>query len=487
MSQDVNLTIQDGALSGGALPSVAKTVAVIGCSSTGPTGAGAYADVPTIRTLYGEGPLVEHAAELINDNGNAVILLRVPTTTSGSAGSVSHAGTGTSTMSVSGTSNDYYDAIVQVTTAGTVGTSFGLKYSLDAGRHYSPAIAMGTAASYAVPRTGLTLAFTSGTGANSAVAGDTYSFIASEPLWQVADITGTGKAIDSLKNGSNEFGAIHVLGKCARADVDSIDTAMTGLESAKDYVWALTSARDHTAGESDIAWMTAIESEYASFSSKRTLVAAGAENVVSPIDGRAVRRSIAWPSMSRAMAVNPGVDLARVKDGPLPGTSAGPNPKSTDTEIYHDERIISGLDAAGFVCARTIRGRTGIFLANANIMAGATSDFTLLQYRRVMDEVCRTTRNVMLDELSNDVRLGDNGFILDKDALSIEGKLTQALKSAVVNTGDASSVSAAVSRTDDLSATKTMHVTVSVLPKGYLKDIEVTLSYINPALNLVSA
>jgi hypothetical protein len=93
----------------------------------------------------------------------------------------------------------------------------------------------------------------------------------------------------------------------------------------------------------------------------------------------------------------------------------------------------------------------------------------------------------MLQELSNDVRLNPTtGYILEKDALAIETKLRADLYNAIVAPGDASAVSCQVSRTDDLSATKTMHVTVQVLPLGYLKTIEITIGFVNPALALVA-
>jgi hypothetical protein len=203
---------------------------------------------------------------------------------------------------------------------------------------------------------------------------------------------------------------------------------------------------------------------------------------------------MSWALADRLTAINPGRDPARVRDGSLPRVSLTPSPAGADllpagttAYIYHDERVTPGMDAFKFSTLTTRIGRKGVYVLNGNIISQAGSDYTLVQYRRVMDVACRTTRNTLLDELSNDILLNKTtGYILEKDAVGIEQRVLDDLNTALINTGDASSATCAVSRTDNISSTKTMHVTTRILPKGYIKDIEETLGFTNPALTAVA-
>jgi hypothetical protein len=115
-------------------------------------------------------------------------------------------------------------------------------------------------------------------------------------------------------------------------------------------------------------------------------------------------------------------------------------------------------------------------------MAPAGSDYSLMQYGRVMDKICRVARAYFLRALSSSVRLNPaTGYILEKDAQGLEQGCDAALRATVIADGDVSTVSTVVSRTDNISATKTIHVAVRALPLGYIKQIDVTLSFVNPA------
>ncbi len=116
-------------------------------------------------------------------------------------------------------------------------------------------------------------------------------------------------------------------------------------------------------------------------------------------------------------------------------------------------------------------------------MTTPTSDFDLLQYGRVMDEACRIANTFFAPKLSTDVRLNPiTGFILEKDARALESGCDSALNRGLVNPGGASFVQTTVSRVDNISTTKTLTVTVKILPLGYLKTISITMSFANPSL-----
>lgn len=477
MTQDVNITIQDGGL--GILPPSSDDVqAVIGCSSSG-----TELEVLSTRSIdelvdtFGHGPLVEAAAFSIQQSGAPVLAVKVPNTTAGAASAVTKNGAGTSAVTLSGTPYDTYDAIVEVVTGGTIGSAgCVIKYSLDGGETYSANVALGTATTYAIPNTGITLNFAAGT----LIAGNTYTFTTEEPLWAAADLQ---DAIDVFAAGVNEFSFMQIIGKAEAADAIAVDGKMTELATALRYSGALMHARDKESGDaSNAAWRTAISTDFASFSSKRVSVSAGHYMITSPISGRRYRRPLSMAVAARLCARPIHIDPGWVRDGALGGVGYS----TSDGKLYHDERVNPGLDTARFMTARTYIGRPGLFVTNPMMMAPPGSDFIWWQYRRVIDKACKITREVLLDYLGGAVRLNTSGFILERDALELESRLRSAFRDGIVAKGHASAVSAVVSRVDNIISTKTISVTIRVTPLGYVKAFEVDLGFTNPALSIAA-
>lgn len=238
-----------------------------------------------------------------------------------------------------------------------------------------------------------------------------------------------------------------------------------------------------TISQTEAGWMSQLQTEWAAFSTLRTCWAAGDVNVTSqvggpgPVGGRLARRNDIFAFAMRATAVQPSRDLAAVEDGALTGCSF-PGPSSGDLNVYHDERVNPGLDAAGFSTLWTFPDLPGIYVKNCRIMSPPGSDYTFLQYGRVMDAFGIAVRAFFLKRLSSNVRLNPStGFILAQDASGMQADATTFCTVAVVNPGWASAIQIIISLTDALSATKTLTVTGKCIPLGYLKDIEATLSF----------
>src|SRR5690606_13584407 len=122
-------------------------------------------------------------------------------------------------------------------------------------------------------------------------------------------------------------------------------------------------------------------------------------------------------------------------------------------------------------------GLTGYFITNPNLMAGPTSDYDLLQFGRVADEVARITNIYFTQQLSDDVQLNPaTGRILEKKAKSLEAGNDAALSELVASKA-VSALATTVSRDDNIITTRTLTVTVAMVPKGYLKQINVTIQF----------
>lgn len=236
---NVTLTIQDGQL-GAVIAASSEVLAVIGCCSSGATKTPTQFSNPTaLVAAHGYGPAVEYAAYHIDTTQKPVWFVRMPTDTAGSSSPVdSDASTGTSVVTLTGTPYDDYEGQLLVITGGTIGTAgCVIRYSLDGGRSWSPKIAIGTASTYAIPHSGLTLNFAAGT----LVADDIHYWYSTAPDWTKDDLDDVFEAFEAS---TQLFPALHLVGISAKTDLDTLKTEIDAYKtSAGRHLFAFASTR----------------------------------------------------------------------------------------------------------------------------------------------------------------------------------------------------------------------------------------------------
>ena len=241
---------------------------------------------------------------------------------------------------------------------------------------------------------------------------------------------------------------------------------------------------DQASNQTNAQWQTAIDADFAAFQNDRMIAAAGYALVQSCVSKFFFRRSIGFLGILKAALTRMGRSIGVPEDGALVPFSQNGVGQAVTT-VYHDEAMNPGLDSNRFMTVTSYNGLDGYFITRPLIMSSDTSDFTELQYGRVMDEACRVTNSFFTKKLNSDVRLDPKkGTILEKDARSLESGNDSELQRVLVNTGNVSPTPQMtfVSRDDNISSTKTVTVTIKILPKGYLEQIPVTMTFINPAL-----
>lgn len=466
-SPTVNFTIVNGGL-GNSPPSPSSTVCIVGCSSSGTANvvSGPYASPSQLVSDYGYGPGTELAAACIQA-GLQPLFIKTPSTTPGSSGAVTHVGTGLSVMTVSvGAAYDRFNVLITTTRSGTVGTDPepGFTYSLDGGLTTSQEVRMPVGGSYVIPNTGLTLSFTVAT----IVAGDTYAFTTTAPAWGNSDITA---AIAALRVSTKLAGLVHVVGPMNATAAGVYNTALGLFLAAKKPIRA--SAETIDIASTEATWITTIENDFATYTSQLISMCAGPMLLPSAISGVNFRRSCGSAYIMRLGQIAISQSAGEVDLGAIPNV----------TTVYHDEATVPGLDADRFVTLTSIPGLIGYYFTRSNLMYSVGSDFTEMQYGRIMDEAVRITYAYFVQRLNSRVRLNrTTGFILEKDARALESGNNAKLEQGLVNTGNASSAETIVSRTDNISSTKTLTVTVKILPPGYIQTVNVTMTFTNPAL-----
>lgn len=478
----INQTELDGAL-GVLPPSGTGLLAVIGVSSTGPLNTPAtYGRATDLASAFGVGELVEAAALHLERTGLPVLVVRCAATTAATTTVPALTGTGTSVPTADGTNSplDSYEVYIKVITGGTRATpGITYQYSLDGGRTMSPTIALASAVTIAIPSSGVVIAL----GVGTLVAGDVITCTTVGPAPSATDL---GNAIDALKNSAVLWEICEFASPLSATLFDTVETKFAGLPAAGKYRAWIGNTRIPTDAESESTYLTSLTSAFASKSTVIGSLCAGAAWITSSITGRQYRRPISFAYASRTAAVSEEVNVADPNLGTMIGVAirdSNGNPVAT----LHDETVNPGLDDLGFVVLRTFDGLSGVYVNRPRIMSAAGSDFTIMPLRRVMNLARAATRAYLLRRLNQPVLVSPTtGFILEEAALEIEAGLQAALRAVLSGKPKASSVSAVVSRTDNLLSTKTMNVTIRIVPLAYVETINEVIGFTNPALRTVT-
>lgn len=503
---NVNITINDGGTATVVVPG-SNVQVVIGCSSAGTVAVPVATRSPTtLQQNFGYGPLVE-AAAMACASGGTVVAIKATTTTPGSATAVTFTGTGTSIITVTGAAYDDYFVSLKVVSGGTIATGpISFQLSLDAGRNFGPTLSLGTATTYVIPNTGITLHFATGT----LVTGDVAQFSTVAPAWNDSGIQAALTALLASVYSTQGWGSMHVvsgLGGAAGSDCTAINnyldvTSAPAFASNYVYTRSFLSVRDaHAptawggAGETESAWIAAIETDYSSVSAKRMCVGAGAYNMPSALGSGlgqggsvvgtpAYRRPLTWAAAAREVLVPPQRLISRVRDGSLQQIVQNPTTDPTDGFVYHDERLNPGLDylfagtGGRFMAACTrVPSLPGYYITDPLLMSPLGSDFNLLPRGLVMDVACDIVHQVGQLEINEDVRLNPNGTIYVNDAMTIQNEVLNAINTSMTATNMISSAAVVVDQTNNVMSTGQVNIGVTIVGRGFVLSEAIQIQY----------
>lgn len=172
-----------------------------------------------------------------------VIFVGLPIVTAGTIGRQNGAGvTGTSVISIAAAGTgvlEETDSSITVVTGGTVGTSgITFNYSADGGRT-TTLVRLITASSYTVPQLGIVINF----GAGTLIAGDSYTFSTTAPLWDSAGMAAAKTALANQQKLARSFMVIGDIPDSTTAGY--VTTALNGYETANSrFAYARAQVRD---------------------------------------------------------------------------------------------------------------------------------------------------------------------------------------------------------------------------------------------------
>jgi len=387
--------------------------------------------------------------------------------------------TGTSVPVFSGTPLDAFDLRVDVTTAGSslAALTATVKVSLDGGRSYGPNVQIPASGVYAIPNTGVTVTFGSGT----LVVGDSFRLKTSAPLW---DATSLAAALNSLTAVVGRYEFAHVAGPVDRTTAGTAKTWAAARETAGEYVFAQLGCRDQITGESITTWSAAIQGTdpgFSGYDGGRYLDVCASHGYVSSYlrAGVYFRKNLAVLRSARLASIPARQHPGRVKSGKIQGLMP-------DTDalagVIHDLATYTSLDNARFSGAQQVKGRPrGEWYFTSRTMAAATSDFGEIQRIRVMCRASAAALTALAEYVGDDVetKTDGTGQIAEAAAQAIDGEVSAALKLAVVRAPNdhATSAQARVTRTNNVLSTGTIQCALTVVPRGSVNAVSSTISY----------
>jgi len=172
--------------------------------------------------------------------------------------------------------------------------------------------------------------------------------------------------------------------------------------------------------------------------------------------------------------------IARVRTGPVNATAMYIG--SAAAELGSPATISD----AGFICPRTFVGKGGYFWSDDKLATEPTDDYALIPRRRVIDKAYRIAYQTLVNEISEEVAVTDEGKISAPVVKSIQ----TAVESAIINNmtsygnlgndpGDANDmgVECYINPDQNVVSTSRLVISLKVKPHGYTKYIEVTLGF----------
>lgn len=425
-----------------------------------------YNSITDLVNGQGQGPAVEGAAYDLANYGGPIRFMRASTSVTGANSAVTNAGGGP-VVTVGGIPNDDYLFVAKIVLGGALGVGT-FQYSLDNGVTFSEVQVIPAGGSFAIPNTGLTLTFPSGT----YVATSTYSFSSTAPMWNATDLN---LAFQGIQADSTEWDFIVTTGRQATGAAAAVLAAalqsqLTTLANQFRWKGGMLDAGDETTAS--------IITAFGSTVANRVLVTYRGATCTSskPFPGWSVPKVRALNAFGgRAHGSLISTDLGRVASGPVPGVQS----------IEHDEYKTEVLDAQKISTLRTIPGIKGFFITNGNLKSASGSDFKWWQFRRIMDVACATVYQEQAKLLNSGVRAAANGTIDERDAARIEGRVNAVLHALLLQPtnaegtpGHVSDVVYTVNRSIVITTTSTIQGEVAIQPLGYAKYFLVNLGFV---------
>ncbi len=166
--------------------------------------------------------------------------------------------------------------------------------------------------------------------------------------------------------------------------------------------------------------------------------------------------------------------IHRVKDGSvLPLIAYFTDGTTIDSKADQWDAI----DDKGYIFFRTFVGKSGYFFSGDHTLTQNTDDFKALSNGFVMDKAMLVAYAVLVEELSDEVLLSEDGSIHPAIIKGWQAKLETQLEKQMVQGGELSAVKIDIDPKQDVLGTGKVVISVRLLPVGYANFIEANIGF----------
>ena len=166
---------------------------------------------------------------------------------------------------------------------------------------------------------------------------------------------------------------------------------------------------------------------------------------------------------------------SRIKDGALTNEKA----YLTDGASI-DGRVgaLNTLHDRGYIVFRTLVGKSGFFYSGDPTATAATDDLNTIARNRVIDKVLKIAYNTYAEELDDDVPVTESGTLQPAVCGYLQEKINKQVNGNMVD--EISRFNSYVNPNQNILSGAPVEIQLSIVPKGYLNPIKVTIGFSNP-------
>lgn len=176
--------------------------------------------------------------------------------------------------------------------------------------------------------------------------------------------------------------------------------------------------------------------------------------------------------LGRISAIPVQRKIGRVLDGSLNLTTAPLLGPDTVVSRPDDAAVINGR---GYMTWALYPQTANYFFGDDWMCVEPTDDFKSLTNRRVVQKARKLAYKTYVQQISNDVLINSDGTLAAATITTIENEVLRALDTAMIAKNECSGAEAYVDPAQVVTDDDTVDIVVGVIPKGYLRIINVKL------------
>ncbi len=178
--------------------------------------------------------------------------------------------------------------------------------------------------------------------------------------------------------------------------------------------------------------------------------------------------------LGRATAIPVQRKIHRVKDGNvLPLVAYFTDGTTIDSKADQWDAI----DDKGYIFFRTFKGRSGYYFSGDRTLTRSTDDFKTLSNGFVMDKAILITYDVLVEELSDEILLNDDGTIHPGIIKSWQRNVERNIEKLMLDKKQISAISVFINPKQNVINEEKVKLKLRIVPVGYSNAIEVGIGF----------